>query len=187
MTGLPTLSARIVAPLQEGTKAGVSAIIGKVRPSGYPTPLQGIYGVNTFFSVTSNSGFQLREELYYGQNLGSAGMLSLANASLSGNRHEWGGYITALQALSETFSVQGGAGFSKVIEAQGSAYTGTQNNNTNIVSNWKAELAFNYHPSPAIAFYVQPAFYETAFISPTNSSTSTREAWVFEGGALYRF
>ena len=82
----------------------------------------------------------------------------------------------------------GGLGFSKIIEGSGAKYdtTGT-NPSFNILSNWKAEFALSYTPTPELAFYVQPTFFQTAFISQRDASKSLVQAFVLEGGALYRF
>ena len=63
LTGLPNLAARIIAPLAHGIKTGASAVVGKTRPAAFPSSLCGVYGINTFISIVTESGFKLREKL----------------------------------------------------------------------------------------------------------------------------
>lgn len=186
LSGVPTVSVLISKKVSSETEIGITGLGGEVRPGSYSsTPLSTVYGVNSFVSYEVASGFKLHENLYYGQNLASTGTLSLASAATSGDTHEIGASLTMTHPLSEYFAIQGGAGISKVMESGGSSIDSM--NSVNILSDWKAELAFTYHPEKAIGIYLQGTYFQTSYIKLADSSTDNVSAAVLQLGCQYIF
>lgn len=184
-TGIPTLSVRVLNQLSPEMEVGLSAIVGKVRPSTTVSELYGVYGVNAFWNLQIESGFKFRGHFYYGQNLGSAGTLAISNASPAGSRHEAGGYLSAYYSLSEQFSLQGGVGIANIFESAGSPVGGIVGNT--ILSDWKGEVAFAYHPVKELSIYFQPTFLQTSYLQAASGTNDTVIATLLEGGLVFQF
>jgi hypothetical protein len=180
---LPTLSATAIHHATQGLQWGGSMIAAEIRAAAFPTPLSQVYGVNTFVSTESESGFKTRSSIYVGRNLASIGALSLAWAT-GGNHDEVGGYCTFSNPLSETLSVQGGLGGATILQAEGSTLDSIAGVRVN--SNLKTELAFAYHPQTDADIYIQTTFMNTHY-TKTNGDADSKVAMALQIGSVYRF
>lgn len=185
----PTLALRTSYRLDPKREFGVSAIYGKTRGilSSLSPPLRSIYGFNAFGEWGSGeSPWSFSGEAYYGQNLGSAGALTLASASPTTSFHEWGAYGTVRCKLSERVRVQGGLGYAHVLEPQGSLVDGF--GTRSIGSNGKAEVALSWHPSVALSWFLQYAYFRTLFAESGGvSDRQTVAANALSFGGVYEF
>ncbi|ADO75388.1 hypothetical protein [Stigmatella aurantiaca] len=116
---VPTLAVR--GAYKSGkSRVGVSAIASRL-PFNLGTPdekFRTAYAAALYSELAPSTDTNVRVEVNYGQNSASLGMLTLALGRSTDDLKEFGGFISARQALTTQHAVYGMAGYQKVLDPE---------------------------------------------------------------------
>lgn len=165
----PTYSARISKKLNKG-RVGVSGIYSHLS---YSSDLNAVgwstdaYAGNAYYEQQFEGGFEIKSEVYYGQNLNNIGALAIGKGNATTNVKEYGGTLTVNKKVSEKAFVFGGVGTAKADQrskvpvlalaaANASAITAP-----GVTSNFLSRVGYNFLITEDFSWISEVSRYET--------------------------
>jgi hypothetical protein len=157
---VPSIAYRLSHLLSSADELGISLIGATIRNNNSRRH-RAIYGATLFNELKTSSAFQLNTEVYWGQNLGSAGTLTLTSSSATESQHEFGGYVSFLASLSSKFGLLGGIGGAATTNERGSPFDG--NTAYRIRRNFKQEIGLEFRPEENLKIFLQNTLFQSYF------------------------
>lgn len=162
----PTYSGRVSRKLING-RVGVSAIYGRLHYSANSSTHDS-YAGNAFYEQSIRDGFELKSEIYYGQNLNNIGSLAIGKGTSTTDVKEYGGTLTANKKVSERGFVFGGVGLAKVDnrhEVSPLSFGGTVAANViaqpGVTSNFLSRAGYNFLITEDFSWMTEASRFET--------------------------
>lgn len=190
----PTYAARIARKLNKG-RVGVSGIyshLGYNRnvATGSRSWSTDAYAGNAFYEQQFEGGFEIKSEVYYGQNLNNIGALAIGKGTSTGNVKEFGGTLTANKKVSEQGYIFGGVGVAKA--DQRSRVTALTFNATNVItnpgvtSNFLSRIGYNHLITEDFSWITEVSRFESQSRVAANHYQNNT-AFALESGFQLRF
>jgi len=183
---LPSFAARLAYSLDPDSVVGVSGVVGRLRFSNANAPVyQALYGVDAYYEGKLSELLELHVAGFYGQNLGSGYLLTLALASGAESNAEVGGYATLRLHFSPSLRATLGAGIDLLTDDNGSPMAGVNDNR--ILSNLRGSVAVSYLPVKPLELFIEDTQFATRFLRLVSAEKYTVGSNLIEAGAIYTF
>jgi len=183
---IPSFSGSLSYSPGEGARVGASAIGGRLRfTSGADHNFAAFYGANGFAEFKIGESGEVHAEMYYGQNMGNVGLLTLGLGSFSESIHEVGGYLTYKTALTPDLSAQLGVGHARVTEGAGSVLKGITD--YRVRDNTRVAASLAYALGATVNIFCEVAGYDTGFTEIDSGAPRRLGAFVVDTGAVMTF
>lgn len=192
----PTFSARASKKLTKG-RVGLSGIYSHLkydRDLGAAVNARSwstdAYGANAYYEQLFDGGFELKSEIYYGQNMNNIGTLAIGKGNATTNVKEFGGTLTANKKVSDRGYVFGGVGLAKA-ESRSKVPT-LAFNATNaitapgVTSNFLSRVGYNFLVTEDLSWITEVSRYETQSRIAANHFENN-QAYSLETGFQLRF
>lgn len=145
-TKSPSYVLRLSRKLTAG-RVGLSGIYSQLQYLDISSHRREAMGANAFYEYLG-TGFQIKGEVYYGQNLANMGLLCIGKGSAQKDITEYGGHVTMNFPLNEHHIVFGGVGTALVanrsdVTAFSTKATG-QIENQGILQNITTKVGYEY-------------------------------------------
>lgn len=163
----PSYAFRLTKKLEKG-RVGFSSIYSHMKFLTGEKLSHEAYGFNTFYEKDF-TGFSLKGEVYYGQNLANIGALAIGKGTAARDVKEFGGFLSANVKLTESSHVFGGAGIAKAdnrSEIMPFAPVGTSLNTAaisapGIQQNIVAKIGYEYRITDDLSFLTELSRFQT--------------------------
>lgn len=109
----PSYSARTSYVIDKQSRIGLSAIYAGLKYATTTNSTSDSYGFNSFYEQVF-SVFQIKSEMYYGQNLANIGALALGKGTASSDIREYGAFASLSTNVVEGHGIIAGLGFAHV-------------------------------------------------------------------------
>ena len=194
----PTLALRLTE-MHSGNRYGFS-ILGTSLLVNKETGQRLFAGGVNLFLEHRMGAFDLRSELYLGKNLNNLGTHGLSYGEVGHDLAEWGGWVTGLYHVNETFGIFGGMGISKIIHPEKLLPSYTRDATTGVASlsthgpgieqNGTLRLGLEQALKADLKAYIEGAYLNTIHHLASSDQAGVnprREAVITQVGMMYTF
>lgn len=182
----PSYTGRIAYLLENG-KIGISGLYTNYKYETVQGPRRDSFGISPYFEKKWGT-FELRSEVYYGQNLANTGANALGRGTNDTNAKELGGFVSFYKAL-EQFDLFGGAGIARITNPQEIKELQLNANNTvtnpGALSNSSIRIGLRKEIFKDVDLLSELTRYETKYKLATGKQIN--EAYVIETGVRLTF
>jgi hypothetical protein len=181
LNNVPVFMGQYTLNILKELKVGISTILGRVNLGGFTSA---IYGVNPYWEIKIEGLPEIHSEVYYGQNLGNSGMLTLAIVPMPSVLHEAGGYVSFKGPITSRLGYLGGIGYAMVGGSGADVSTST----LKIKDNAKVEFGLDYKLEKNLSIFAQNSILRTTYASDVlGNDREVFESNISEIGVYFEF